>query len=82
MSAREGTLWLVFRDGTSGKESYPAARFLRAAAPENGEVVLDFNRAYNPPCAYNPFTTCPIPTPQNRLSVRIEAGEKLYQNHL
>ena len=82
LSVRDGALWLVFRDGTSGKEVYPAARFLRAEAPVDGEVVLDFNRAYNPPCAYNPFTTCPIPTKQNRLAVRIEAGEKLYQNHL
>ena len=82
MSTRGGALWFVFRDGTSGKGSYPAARFLRTEQPENGEVVIDFNRSYNPPCAYNPHTTCPVPTKQNRLKVRVEAGEKNYhENH-
>jgi len=80
MTAREGTLWFVFRDGTSGKESYPAARFLRTGAPKNGEVTIDFNRTYNPPCAYNPYTTCPMPTKENRLEIRIEAGEKNYHD--
>jgi len=79
--AREGTLKFTFRDGTSGKGSYPAARFLRTEAPENGKVVIDFNRAYNPPCAYNPHTTCPMPTKENRLEIRIEAGEKNYGKH-
>jgi uncharacterized protein (DUF1684 family) len=68
--------WFVFRDLTSQKETYPAARFLYAAAPVNGKIILDFNKAVNPPCAYNPYTTCPIPTEQNRLRTRIEAGEK------
>lgn len=81
MKAREGTLWLIFRDGTSGKGSYQAARFLRTEPPENGKVVIDFNRAYNPPCAYNPHTTCPMPTKENRLEIRIEAGEKNYKKH-
>jgi uncharacterized protein len=45
---------------------------------KNGEVVLDFNEAYDPPCAYNPYTTCPLPPPQNRLHVRIPAGEMAY----
>ena len=80
MTAREGALWFVFRDGTSGKESYPAARFLRTQAPKNGEVTIDFNRSYNPPCAYNPHTTCPLPTKENRLKLRIEAGEKNYHD--
>ena len=72
-------LWIVFRDLTSGKETYSAARFVYADTPKAGETtILDFNRAYNPPCAFNPFTTCPLPTPQNRLTVRIEAGEKDY----
>ncbi len=81
-----GTLEFVFRDLTSGKETYPAARFLDIAAPKidasKGEatVVLDFNKAYNPPCAYNPYTTCPLPTPGNRLRVAIPAGERIY-NH-
>ncbi|HUP41337.1 MAG TPA: DUF1684 domain-containing protein [Vicinamibacterales bacterium] len=68
--------WFVFRDLTSQKETYPAARFLYAAAPVSGKMILDFNKAVNPPCAYNPYTTCPIPTEQNRLRTRIEAGEK------
>jgi hypothetical protein len=71
--------FIVFRDLTSGKETYPSARFLSAERPnDKGEVVLDFNKAYNPPCAFNPFTTCPLPSEQNRLRVRIEAGELDY----
>lgn len=68
----------VFRDLTSGKETYGAARFLDTTLPANKQVILDFNEAYNPPCAYNPYTTCPLPLPQNRMRVRIEAGEKKY----
>ena len=49
-------------------------------APKNGEVTIDFNRTYNPPCAYNPYTTCPMPTKENRLEIRIEAGEKNYHD--
>ena len=75
-----GTLSFVFRDLTSGKETYAAARFLDTDAPHNGAVTLDFNEAYNPPCAYNPYTTCPLPTPGNRLRVAIPAGEKAYKN--
>ena len=71
-------LFVIFRDLTSGKETYPAARFLYADAPEDGTVILDFNKAYNPPCAFNPYTTCPLPPPDNRLRVRIEAGELNY----
>lgn len=75
----DGTYEFVFRDLTSGVETYGAARFLDTpAAEKDGTVVLDFNEAYNPPCAYNRFTTCPMPTPDNRLSVRIAAGEKTY----
>lgn len=70
--------FFVFRDLTSGKETYPSARFLYADLPVNGQTTLDFNKAYNPPCAFNPFTTCPLPTEQNRLRVRIEAGELDY----
>ena len=70
-------LFFVFGDRTSGRETYPAGRFLYAELPADGELtVLDFNRAYNPPCAFNDFATCPVAAPQNRLSVRIEAGEK------
>jgi len=80
----DGTLFIVFRDLTSGKETYPASRFLDTELPKNGPngktVILDFNKAYNPPCAYNPYTTCPIPLPANRLRVEIPAGEKLYKH--
>jgi uncharacterized protein (DUF1684 family) len=72
-------LWFVFRDRTSGGETYPSARFLYTPPVENGTVVMDFNYAQNPPCAYNPFTTCPLPPAPNRLGVAIEAGEKRYQ---
>ena len=71
-------LWFIFRDLTSGSETYPAARFLYADAPRDGWTVLDFNKAYNPPCAFNPHTTCPLPPLDNRLPVRIEAGELDY----
>ena len=70
-------LWFIFRDLTSGETTYQAARFLYTPMPVNGKVVLDFNRAENPPCAYNPYSTCPLPPPQNRLQVRVEAGEQL-----
>jgi uncharacterized protein (DUF1684 family) len=75
----DGSLSFVIRDLTSGKETYAASRFLDADAPKDGAVVLDFNEAYNPPCAYNPYTTCPLPPPGNRLHTRIEAGEKAYR---
>ena len=74
----DGGLTFVIRDLTSGKETYAAARFLDTDAPKDGTVILDFNEAYNPPCAYNPYTTCPLPPPGNRLRTRIEAGEKAY----
>jgi uncharacterized protein (DUF1684 family) len=76
---KEGSdLSFVLRDLTSGHETYGAARFLDTELGKDGHVVLDFNEAYNPPCAYNPYTTCPLPEPENRLRVRIEAGEKSY----
>ena len=71
-------LFYVFRDLTAAKETYGAGRFLYSAMPENGHVVLDFNKAYNPPCAFTPYATCPLPPAENRLAVRIEAGEKKY----
>jgi hypothetical protein len=72
-------LWFIFRDLTTGKETDPAARFLYTPLPENGKVALDFNRSQNPPCAYNAFATCPLPPQQNRMPVRVEAGEKIYE---
>lgn len=71
-------LWFVFTDTTAGTETYEAARFLYAPMPVGQRVVLDFNRAYNPPCAYNPFTTCPLPPRENRLPIAVRAGEKAY----
>ena len=71
-------LFYIFRDLTTGKETYPAGRFLYSAMPKDGQVVLDFNKAYNPPCAFTPYATCPLPPKENALPVRIEAGEKTY----
>ncbi len=70
-------LFLVFGDRTSGRETYPAGRFPYADAPgEDGMTVLDFNMSYNPPCAFNDFSTCPVASPRNRLSIEVTAGEK------
>jgi uncharacterized protein (DUF1684 family) len=70
-------LFFIFGDQTSGRETYPAGRFVYAAAPgEDGTTILDFNKAYNPPCAFNAFATCPVASPRNRLNTRIEVGEK------
>jgi len=77
----ENELWFIFRDLTSGHETYPAARFLYTPKPVNGKVPLDFNKAENPPCAFNAYATCPLPPEENRLQVRVEAGEKIYQLH-
>ncbi len=76
---KEGdALFFIFEDQTSGKETYPAGRFLYADLPKNGTVVLDFNRAVNPPCAFTPYATCPLPPKPNRLPIAIEAGEMRY----
>ena len=71
----EKTLFFIFKDATSSKETYGAGRFLYAENPINGQVVLDFNKAENPPCAFTQFATCPLPPPQNRLDIDIKAGE-------
>jgi uncharacterized protein (DUF1684 family) len=68
----------MFADGTTGRETYGAGRFLYTALPRDGRVTLDFNRAYSPPCAFNLFATCPLAPAQNRLDLRIEAGELKY----
>ncbi len=79
LAGEDGALFLVFADRSSGHGSYPAGRFLDAAAPDaQGRVWLDFNRAYNPPCAFTAFATCPLPPPENRLDLAIDAGEKAY----
>jgi len=69
------SLWFVMRDATSGKTTYGASRFLYIDAPKNGYVDLDFNRAESPPCAFTPYATCPLPPPQNRLTLAVTAGE-------
>lgn len=76
-SPGDRTFFFVFRDATSGRQTYGAGRFLDAAAPTPGagEVVLDFNKATNPPCAFTPFATCPLPPPGNELPVPVAAGE-------
>ncbi len=77
----DNRLFFIFRDLTSGKTTYGAGRFLYADMPKEGKVVLDFNKAYNPPCAFTPYATCPLPPKQNRLNVAIEAGELKYGDH-
>ena len=72
-------LYLVFADRTSGKETYGAARFVYSEPPKDGKIVIDFNKAYNPPCAFTPYATCGLPTQQNRLDARVTAGEKKYR---
>ena len=77
-SPDDDNFFFVIRDQTSGKETYGASRFLDVPAPAKGStaVVMDFNMARNPPCAFTPFATCPLPLPGNVLPVRVEAGEK------
>lgn len=74
-------LFIIFRDATSKDETYQAGRYLYAPMPKNGKTVIDFNKAYNPPCTFTPYATCPLPPLQNRLPIRIEAGEKRYAGH-
>jgi uncharacterized protein (DUF1684 family) len=76
---KNGTLWFVFRDRTSGRTTHGGARQLYADAPKQGSVVLDFNKAVNLPCAYIPYATCPLAPTQNRLGLAIEAGELKYE---
>lgn len=76
----EGTLFIIFSDKSNLSETYSAGRFLYADKPVNGEAVLDFNKAKNPPCAFTPFATCPLPPPGNSLDVEIKAGEKRYDH--
>jgi len=74
----EGGLFLLFGDKTNGKETYGAGRFLDTDPPKDGKVVVDFNTAYNPPCAFTAFATCPLPPPQNKLPIAVGAGEKKF----
>jgi uncharacterized protein (DUF1684 family) len=75
----ERRVWLVFGDATNGSETYGGGRFLYSEpVADDGSVELDFNLAYNPPCVFSPYATCPLPPPQNRLALRIEAGERSF----
>ena len=74
----DGRLFLVFGDPTNGRETYGGGRFLYTDPPAGGKVVIDFNRAYNPPCVFTPYATCPLPPRENRLPFPIPAGEKKY----
>jgi uncharacterized protein (DUF1684 family) len=81
LEAVEGTetqLFLIIADRTSGRETYGAGRFVYVDLPVNGTTLIDFNRAYNPPCAFTEFSTCPLPPPENRLDLAVTAGEKKY----
>ncbi len=75
----ETDYWIVFGDATNGRETYGGGRFVYVAPPVEGRTVLDFNKAYNPPCVFTPYSTCPLPAPQNRLPIRVEAGELIYR---
>lgn len=77
--ADDKRLFFLFSDRTSGRETYGGARYLSAASPHDGTVVLDFNRAENPPCALTPHVVCPVAPPGNRLDLAVTAGEKVYQ---
>ena len=74
----ESKMFIVFKDTTANTETYGAGRFIYTGPVQDGKVELDFNQAYNPPCAFTAFSTCPLPPKQNRLPVRVEAGEKKY----
>ena len=77
-----GELFLIFKDQTAGRETYGAGRFLYTDQPDDsGKVILDFNKAINPPCAFSPYATCPLPPSENNLPFRIEAGEKDVKMH-
>lgn len=69
-------LFVIFSDRTGQSTTYPSGRFLEVALPKNGKAVIDFNKAYNPPCAFSAYTTCPLPPPQNVLKASVAAGEK------
>ena len=75
----DGRLFIIFRDPTSKTSTYQAGRYLYSKMPENGKVVLDFNQAENPPCAYTKFATCPLPPQQNELDVELNVGEKRFK---
>ena len=71
-------LFIIFADRTSGRETYGPGRFVYAAWPKDGTLIIDFNKAYNPPCAFSEYSTCPLPPPENRLDLKVTAGEKKF----
>jgi uncharacterized protein (DUF1684 family) len=75
----ESALFFVFKDKTAPRSTYGGGRFLYADRPKDGRLLLDFNKAYNPPCAFNPYTTCPLPPKENQLDLEIRAGEMKYE---
>jgi uncharacterized protein len=73
-------LFIIFADATNGLDTYGSGRYIYIPkADANGNIILDFNKAINPPCVFTAFATCPVPPRQNRLPLNIEAGEKIYQ---
>jgi hypothetical protein len=74
-------LFFIFNDETNGPETYGAGRFLYADPPKDGMIDLDFNKSINPPCAFSPYATCPLPPKENQLPIRVDAGEKKYGHH-
>ncbi|MBI4428987.1 MAG: DUF1684 domain-containing protein [Ignavibacteriales bacterium] len=77
----DGDYFFIFGDKTNGRETYGAGRFLYAKPAKDGKVIIDFNKAYNPPCAFTEYATCPLPPPGNKLPISVEAGEKNYASH-
>src|SRR5262245_24475955 len=77
----EGSVFVPFTDRTSGRETYGAGRYLDIEREDDGTWTVDFNLAYHPSCVYDPKYSCPLPPPENRLLVRIEAGERLAEDH-
>jgi uncharacterized protein (DUF1684 family) len=75
----DGALWLIFGDATNGETTYAGGRFLYTEPPRGDSVVADFNLAYNPPCVFTPYATCPLPPPGNRLPFAVTAGERAYR---
>ena len=74
-------LFIPFQDATTGKSTYGAGRYLEVSRPDSKYIMLDFNKCYNPYCAYTEGYTCPFPPKENRLGIAIEAGEKTYPGH-
>ena len=74
----ETDYFVIFGDATNGKDTYGAGRFLYVKPPVDGKTIIDFNKAYNPPCVFTDYATCPLPPAQNRMKARVEAGEKEY----